>query len=317
MAGKLQDKVAIVTGSGRGVGRAIATLMTREGAKVVIADNGSKVDGTGGDSRPAEETAAEINAAGGTAMALAVDVSDWDQSQAMIQAPIDAWGKLDILVNNAGNFRINSVADVTREDWEAVKRVHADGMMYSSHFAALHWKERREYGRLINFTSDSFMSGVPDTFAYGAVKGVAVGLTRAAANALANYHVTANCLTQATSTRMGAYYYAGGQPTSESVHEAPAKLRPETVAPLVTYLASPQAAHISGRIFGSYGFQYIRWSEPIHETTLKSDGPWDIDHLFEHFDQTLGKGLSLESDLQWRMESIDQKPGTAGVDRLS
>lgn len=317
MAGRLEDKVAIVTGSGRGVGRAIARLMAQEGARVVIADNGSNVDGTGGASGPAEETAAEINAEGGTAIAIACDVSDWDQSREMVQAPIDRWGKLDILVNNAGNFRINTVADVTREDWEALKRVHGDGMMYSSHFASLHWKERRQYGRLINFTSDSFMSGVPDTFAYGAVKGIVVGLTRAAANALASYNVTANCMTQATMTRMGAYYYAGGTETNKGVDTAPADQRPETVAPLVVYLASPAAAHISGRIFGSYGFQYIRWSEPKHEATLDSEGPWQTDHLFDHFDQTLGKGLSLENDLQWPMESLDQEAGAAGIDLLS
>ena len=92
---------------------------------------------------------------------------------------------------------------------------------------------------------------------------------------------------------------------------------PDTVAPLVVYLASPAAAHISGRIFGSYGFKYIRWSEPTHEASLATDGPWNVDYVFEHFDATLGAGLSLEADLAWPMESLDQAPGTADAQSLS
>jgi NAD(P)-dependent dehydrogenase (short-subunit alcohol dehydrogenase family) len=125
-------------------------------------------------------------------------------------------GKLDILVNVAGNFRVNTVASVTREDWDSLRRVHMDGMMHTSHFASLHWKERGEYGRLINFTSDSAMSGVPDTFAYAAAKGGVIGLTRAAANGLVAYGVTANCLTQGSMTRMGDSYY-GTAPDSGRV----------------------------------------------------------------------------------------------------
>ena len=160
----------------------------------------------------------------------------------MIDQPIDAWGKLDILVNVAGNFRVNTVASVTREDWDSLRRVHMDGMMHTSHFASLHWKERGEYGRLINFTSDSAMSGVPDTFAYAAAKGGVIGLTRAAANGLVAYGVAANWLTQGSMTRMGDSYY-GIAPDSGRVPSELAKpaQRPETVAPLVVYLASPAA----------------------------------------------------------------------------
>lgn len=179
MAGRLEDKVAMITGAGRGVGRATTILMAREGARVVIADNGSGVDGSGRSAAPAAQVVSETTAGGGTALAVACDVSSWDEARNAVEVAIGAWGKLDILVNVAGNFRVNTIADVTTEDWDSLRRVHMDGMMHTSHFAVLHWKERAEYGRLINFTSDSFMSGVPDTFAYAAAKGAVVGMTRA------------------------------------------------------------------------------------------------------------------------------------------
>jgi len=316
MTGILQDKTAIVTGSARGVGRCTAILMAQQGAKVVIADNGSQVDGSGRDNELAETVAEEINSSGGTAIAVACDVSDYDEARAMIEAPIKKWGKLDILVNNAGNFRVNTVANVTRDDWDMLRRVHMDGMMYTSHFACLHWKDRGEYGRLINFTSDSAMTGVPDTFAYAAAKGSIIGMTRAIANAMISYKVTANCMTQASMTRMADSYYPAAEVKPSEA--APPEQRPDTVAPLIVYLASPAAAGISGRIFGSYGYQYIRWSEPRHECTLdsKDNGPWDLDHVFEHFEETLGKGLDLKKDLPWAMESLDQEAGTANIDDL-
>ena len=141
MAGRLEDRVAVVTGAGRGVGRAVALLFAREGAKVVVVDNGSNVDGSGANAGPAQQVVDEIQAAGGNALADTGDVSDWDQAQALITKPLEAWGRLDILANIAGNFRVNNVTDVTRDDWDALRRVHMDGMMFTSHFAARHWAQ--------------------------------------------------------------------------------------------------------------------------------------------------------------------------------
>ena len=309
MAGKLQDRIAVVTGAGRGVGRAVALLFAREGAKVIVADNGSSVDGSGTSAAPAQQVVDEIQAAGGTAMADTGDVSDWDQAEALINKPLETWGGLDILVNIAGNFRVNNVTNVTRDDWDVLRRVHMDGMMFTSRFAARHWAQGSDYGRLLNMTSDSAMSGVPDTFAYAAAKSAVVGMTRAVANALVNYGVTANCLTQGSSTRMGDSYFgpdADGRNRSES---ATSDQLPEQVAPLVTYLASEAGAHISGRIFGAYGFKYIRWSEPHHERVLETESAWDLDDVFERFPETLGEGLALESDLLWPMESLEESSG--------
>ncbi|MGI9328401.1 MAG: SDR family oxidoreductase [Pseudomonadales bacterium] len=309
MAGKLEGRVAVVTGAGRGVGRAVALLFAREGAKVIVADNGSNVDGSGTSAAVAQQVVDEIQAAGGTALADTGDVADWDQAEALINKPLEAWGGLDILVNIAGNFRVNNVTNVTREDWDVLRKVHMDGMMFTSRFAARHWARGGGYGRLLNMTSDSAMSGVPDTFAYAAAKSAVVGMTRAIANALANYGVTANCLTQGSLTRMVDSYFGADADGRKRSELATPEQRPEQVAPLITYLASPAAAHISGRIFGAYGYKYIRWSEPHHECAMETEDAWDLDDVFERFPQTLGAGLSLESDLLWPMESIDAVSG--------
>jgi NAD(P)-dependent dehydrogenase (short-subunit alcohol dehydrogenase family) len=309
MTGKLQDRVAVVTGAGRGVGRAVALLFAREGAKVIVADNGSNVDGSGTSTAPAQQVVDEIQAAGGIALADTGDVSDWDQAEALINKPLETWGGLDILVNIAGNFCVNNVTNVTRADWDGLRRVHMDGMMFTSRFAARHWAQGSGYGRLLNMTSDSAMSGVPDTFAYAAAKSAVVGMTRAVANAMVNYGVTANCLTQGSSTRMGDSYFGPDADGRNRSDVASPEQLPEQVAPLVTYLASEAAAHISGRIFGAYGFKYIRWSEPHHERALETEDAWDLDDVFERFPETLGEGLSLESDLLWPMDSLEEASG--------
>jgi 3-oxoacyl-[acyl-carrier protein] reductase len=281
---RLTDRVAVVTGGGRGVGRAIALLLAREGAAVVVADNGSLIDGSGTSGEPAEAVVDEIAAAGGTALAAVADVSSWDETRDLVGRPIAEWGKLDILVNCAGNFVRDTIGEVTPESLARVRRVHLDGMVNTSHFAALHWIERGEYGRLINFTSDAAMVGVADTLSYGAAKGAVIALTRSVAKALAPYKVTANALTQVSRTRMRDAYHGPAD-------QVPREARPDTVAPLVVYLASPEAGYVTGRVFGSYGFRYARWSEPAHEAVLESDGPWDLDRLFDQFPATLGTGL--------------------------
>jgi NAD(P)-dependent dehydrogenase (short-subunit alcohol dehydrogenase family) len=303
---KLQDKVAVVTGAGRGVGRAVALALAREGARVVAADNGSNVDGSGRSPEPAHAVVTEITATGGSAIASVTDVSDVDEARQLIETPIATWGKLDILVNCAGNFVRDTVADASAENLATVARVHMDGMLQTSHFAALHWIERGDYGRLINVASDAAMSGPPDALSYGMAKAAVVALTRAVANALVAYNVTANALTQVSYTRMRDAY-SGPTPTGELPSErTTAEQRPDTVAPLAVYLASPAAAYVTGRVFGSYGNRYVRWSEPVHEAVLESDGPWDLDRLFEEFPRTLGEGLSPERDLRYPLAALDE-----------
>ena len=179
MTDRLQERVAVVTGAGRGVGRAIALLFAQEGARVVVADNGSTVDGSGRSSDPADAVVAEITSAGGVAIASVTDVSARDEARELIELPVAEWGKLDILVNCAGNFVRDTIADVTPENLAKVRAVHVDGMTNTTHFAALHWVERGDYGRLINFTSDAAMSGPPDALSYAIAKAGVIVLTRA------------------------------------------------------------------------------------------------------------------------------------------
>ena len=316
MPGRLADKVAIVTGAGRGVGRGTAILMAREGAKVVAADNGSSVDGSGRSGEPAERVVEEIEADGGVALAMACDVSSRDEARQIVDAAIETWGKLDILVNVAGNFRVNTIADVTTEDWDSLRAVHMDGMMHTSHFACLHWKQRAEYGRLINFTSDSCMSGVPDTFAYAAAKGAVVGMTRSIANAMVSYNVTANCMTQVSLSRMADSYYPDAEVKPSEA--APPDQRPRHgstagALPRVTRRRAHQRAHI----------RFLRL--PLH--SLERTAPRSVSRKpgrralgsgspVRAFRADPGRGLSLESDLQWPMASLDQAAGSAEIDDL-
>ena len=277
---------------------------------MVVADNGSGVAGDGADPSPARDVADDITAAGGEAIARFADVSNWEDARQLIDAPLAAWGRLDILVNCAGNFLRDTVADVTPESLARLRRVHVDGQAYTSHFAARHWVRRPGYGRLVNFTSDAGIVGLPDAFSYSAAKGAVIAMTRAAAHALVGYGVTANALTQMSRSRMSDHYFGPDAEGRLPTEVAGPEEQPETVAPLVLYLASPAAGNISGSVFGSYGWRYVRWSDRHHEQVLDSPGPWNVDALFDRFGETLGRDRSLKDDLPLALEDVD-RPGLA------
>src|SRR5262245_61987894 len=161
MAGKLDGKTAIVTGAGRGIGREVAMLFAKEGARVVVNDLGVSVAGEGQDNSPAAQTVADIKAAGGNAIAHYGDVSDMDQAEDMVRSALNEWGKLDILVNVAGILRDRMIFNMTEEEWDAVVRVHLKGTFATSRFASIHWRQAKDGGRIINFTSGSGLFGAP------------------------------------------------------------------------------------------------------------------------------------------------------------
>ncbi|MCX5382756.1 3-oxoacyl-ACP reductase [Streptomyces sp. NBC_00083] len=254
----LEGLSAIVTGAGRGLGRAEALELARLGASVVVNDFGQPGrDGSGQASAgPAEEVAAEIRAAGGRATAHTGDVADHQQAGELVRLAIDTYGKLDILVNNAGILRDRMIFSMSEEEWDSVIHVHLKGHFNTTHFAAAHWRERSKaaggpvYGRIVNTSSEAFLAGSAGQPNYAAAKGGIVGLTTSTALALAKYGVTANAICPRARTRMTEDVFAGFQEPGRGQLDP---LAPEHVSPLVGYLASPAAAKVNGQLLVVHG----------------------------------------------------------------
>ncbi|MEV8591709.1 3-oxoacyl-ACP reductase [Streptomyces sp. NPDC052012] len=254
----LEGLTAVVTGAGRGLGRAEALELARLGAAVVVNDHGQPGrDGTGAASAvPAEDVAAEIRAAGGTALAHTGDVADHQQAAELLQLAIDTFGRLDVLVNNAGILRDRMVFSMTEDEWDAVIRVHLKGHFNTTRHAAAHWRERFKrgggqpvHGRIVNTSSEAFLAGSAGQPNYAAAKGGIVGLTTSTAHALAKYGVTANAICPRARTRMTEDVFADVAPAPDGLDP----LAPEHVAPLVGYLASPAAARLNGQLLVVHG----------------------------------------------------------------
>ncbi|MEU6316044.1 3-oxoacyl-ACP reductase [Streptomyces sp. NPDC047009] len=253
----LEGLSAVVTGAGRGLGRAEALELARLGAAVVVNDYGQPGrDGSGeASAAPAEAVAAEIRAAGGRAVAHTGDVADFAEARDLVELAVAEFGKLDVLVNNAGILRDRMVFSMAEDEWDAVIRVHLKGHFNTTRFAAAHWRARAKagdgtvYGRIVNTSSEAFLAGSAGQPNYAAAKGGIVGLTTSTAFALAKYGVTANAICPRARTRMTQDVFAGLEPPDEGLDP----LAPEHVAPLVGYLASPAAALVNGQLLVVHG----------------------------------------------------------------
>ena len=247
----LEGRVAIVTGAGRGVGRAHALLLAKHGAKVVVNDLGGARDGVGSDEAAAQQVVNEIQAKGGEAVANYADVSDYEAAGQMVQQAIDTWGRLDVLVNNAGILRDRMLANMTPEEWDAVIQVHLRGTFAPSRHAAAYWRDQSKAGnpvdaRLINTTSVSGIYGNIGQSNYGAAKMGIAGFTIITARELGRYGVTVNAIAPAALTRLTEDLVAFED------QEDPSR-SPRWVAPIVTWLASTDSAGVSGRVFEASG----------------------------------------------------------------
>ncbi|HEY1280452.1 MAG TPA: SDR family NAD(P)-dependent oxidoreductase, partial [Acidimicrobiales bacterium] len=203
----LEGRIAIVTGAGRGIGREHALSLARHGAKVVVNDLGGNVDGTGGDLSPAEQVVAEIEGAGGEAVANGDDISTWEGAQRLINTAVETFGDLHVLVNNAGILRDRMLTNMTEEEWDAVIKVHLKGTFAPSRWAAAYWREQVKAGqtvdaRIITTTSVSGIYGNPGQTNYGAAKAGIASFTNIAALELARYGVTVNAVAPVALTRM-------------------------------------------------------------------------------------------------------------------
>jgi len=290
----LEGKVAIVTGAGRGIGREEALLMAKHGAKVVINDLGGHFDGTGQSRSPAEEVVKEIRSAGGEAVANFESVTDFKAAKRIFECAIDNFGKLNIVVNNAGILRDRMIFNMSEQEWDDVIRVHLKGHYCTIKPASAHMRERK-YGRIINFSSNSAL-GSPGQPNYAAAKAGILGLTYSSANSLHKYGITVNAIMPGASTRMTDTIPAGrmpgatGIPQSDKVEGTPRD--PANVAPIVVFLASDDAANVTGQCFGASGFRIMRYRHIIADKVLYNNGPWNVDELFERLKNTLLTDLS-------------------------
>ena len=292
----LEGKVALVTGAGRGIGRAHALALAEAGAKVVVNDVGASLAGEGSDATPAQSVVNEIVAAGGEAVASYDDVSDFGAAEQMIRRAIDRFGGLDILVNNAGILRDRMLVNMSEHEWDAVIAVHLKGHFAPTRHAAAYWRERAKGGEalhacVINTSSPSGVFGNVGQSNYGAAKAAIAGLTLIAAQELQRYGVTVNCLAPNARTRMTEETF-GELPSPEEGEFDP--LDPANMSPLVVALAADEAQDITGQCFFVWGGA-VNVLQPWSGGELfAAEGRWDADDLLVQLRERFPEGVAPE-----------------------
>jgi NAD(P)-dependent dehydrogenase (short-subunit alcohol dehydrogenase family) len=275
--GMVAGKVAIVTGAGRGIGRAIAMLMAQEGASVLVNDVGANVDGSGADVAPAQAVVEEIRQAGGKAIADTLSVTEPQSAEAMVKAAIDAFGRIDILVNNAGILRDRIFHRMSWSDWHDVINVHLNGSFNMSRAVATHFREQQS-GALVHMTSTSGLIGNFGQANYMAAKLALHGLSRGIALDMARYNVRSNAIAPSAWSRM-----IGSIPTETEAEklrvERLKQMTPEKIAPLAVYLCSDRAEGITGQIFGVRNNEIFLFSQPRPVRVIHRSEGWTPQRL--------------------------------------
>jgi len=311
MGDRLKGKVVVITGAGRGIGRAHALAFAAEGAKVVVNDLGGAADGTGADKTPADEVVAEIKKMGGEAIANYDTVVTMEGGERIIKAAIDTFGKIDILVNNAGVLRDRMVFNMTEEEWDTVMNVHLKGHFTCTKFACIAMRQQR-IGRIINTSSGSGLGNMGQAN-YSAAKEGIIGFTRTVARDMGRYGVTCNAIRPGAATRMtmtpelkaawekrmatGTATSIGGSATAEALvaSELPP---PEAISPFVVFLCTDEAANINGCNFNVRGGEIHLLSDPAQIKSIYTKGIWTVDELCEIVPTSLAAGLVNPSPLR-------------------
>ena len=305
MGNRLEGRVAIVTGSGRGIGREVAKLMAEEGASVVVNDVGGAVDGSGSSNTPAEEVVKEIRDAGGQAVAAPESVAEFDSAAKIVQTAIASFGRVDILCHVAGILRDRMVFNMTEEEWDGVLQVHLYGAYNMVRNVTPHMINQK-YGRIVLFSSGSGL-GSSGQANYSAAKEGMVGFTRSLAKELGPHGITINAVYPGGATRMTetvpqssrdlrAQAAAAAAPTMATqgapIQGPPEARNPENNAPKTVYLCSEVGGSITGQVIGTSGWAMTLYS-PRHVTrSIHKNGRWTLDELDELIPISLGAGLA-------------------------
>ena len=307
MGNRLEDKVAVVTGAGRGIGRGVALLLAVEGASVVVNDVGCDVNGTSTSHGPADEVVQQIKSGGGNAVASYDDMSDSAGGETAIKMAVDTFGQIDVLVNSIGILRDRMIYQLTPQEWDRVIRNNVKGTFNPTKFAAILFRQQRS-GRIVNMTSDAGLGEIGRSN-YAAASEAVVGLTRTVARDLGRYGVTCNAISPMVETRLFP-----GTVDEFRVAEAPGPSRdaragigpspvltewdgpgypddPENVAPLAVYLSTYASPNINGYVFGVRGGSLFLYSNPSIEKSINKWGNFTMDEMDVLVPKMIGSGF--------------------------
>ena len=307
MGNRLEGKVAVVSGGGRGIGKGIAKLLATEGASVIVNDKGTEVDGSGESRTPADSVVEEIQSSGGTASANYADVSSMDGGESLIQSAVDTYGGLDVLVNSAGSLRDRMIYQMTPNDFDSVMKNNAKSAFTTTKFAAILFRQQRS-GRIVNMVADSGLGDVGRSN-YAAATEAIIGLTRTTAKDLGKYGITANAISALAETRL----FAGSveerrlsnvqSPTRDEragIGPSPEIQKwggegysdhPDNVAPLAVYLCTYASPNINGYVLGARGGSLYVYSNPEIERIVNKWGNFTMEEMDSLFPKMMGTGF--------------------------
>ena len=295
MSNFCEDRVCIVTGAGRGIGKEHALMLAEHGARVIVNDLGGSRDGSGAEHGPAAEVVEEIKSKGGDAVANYANVADWDEAKAMVQQAIDTFGRLDVLINNAGILRDRMLVNMEEAEWDAVINVHLKGTFAPARHAAAYWREQSKAGnpidaRLINTTSVSGIYGNAGQTNYGAAKMGIAAFTIIAARELRRYGATVNAIAPGALTRLTEDLGMG-----QGSEEDKAAMDPRWIAPIATWLASTQSSEVTGRVFEASG-RMLAVAESWHRGPLVQpvDDPTKLGPIVEDLVKRARKNAGMD-----------------------
>ncbi|MFZ1045874.1 MAG: SDR family oxidoreductase [Pseudolabrys sp.] len=290
MPGIVKGKTAIVTGAGRGIGRGIAMLLGREGARVVVCDVGASLQGEGNDAGPAQQTVEAIRKAGGEAVASTLSITEPKNAEAIVKQALDAFGRVDILVNNAGILRDVIFHKMSWSDWSDVISVHLNGSFNISRAVAPLFREQGS-GAFVHMTSTSGLVGNFGQANYMAAKLGIMGLSRGIALDMARFNVRSNCIAPFAFTRMIESIPAQSEQDKKRI-EAFQRMTPEKIAPLAVYLSSDAASDITGQIFSVRNNEIYLFNQPRPIKTIHRADGWTPEQLVTELKSALAPSFT-------------------------